>query len=721
MRAAVTGYGIISSLGQGIETFRLALKNGTQQLTQLHGMPVPHGKDQFALSDFPPSTDRSARMSLAAAREAVNTSKCDLRDGRDVGIIVGTVWGETQSAESCYPQLRSAKKADKDTLEALQRYPVSSIVNSVATALHLRGPRLTFSNACASGNIALGQGLDMIRSEECRVVLVVGIDRFSLAGLWGAERSGFVGRYLQPFDRDRRGTVLGEGAAALVLEAEDGSSSGRTRAWLEGYACVCEPGAAAITLLEDGIGLQMSMTSALADAGRAIREIQYVNAHSPGTPKIDTIECRAIASAWSSESYTPAINATKSLTGHMSGASAVAEAIAVVLQMEDEFLHGNVGLKNADPTIAIPVLGPEHVIATTDCAISNACGGGGLNTTIVLAAPHVRISSPKRQSTPEPMVVTGFGCLKAPGRAEGDTELNWFDVHQWLEPETNIAALNRCAHVGGSAGVMAVRQAGLDKLDNGFRSQDIAVLGGVFLGGWQGISTALAEGLRHDPVEIFPSTVLNQGCHLGSIVMCRKFGFTGPTYTVCGNLAAGLQALMVADNLVKAGRSKAAVVLGYDTDDPWLRRTTNWLPNCDLLSHFVEGGAAVVVESAQSAHARNATVIASIWGSVSIAEQLSSARRCNDAATLLLKRLACTGLDFLILAAPADTGMQRLAQAIAGKTSAKLSVLQQTHSLAAESLISVGMLQLGRTMVLVGESSGSQVAVVFDRKEAGNA
>ncbi len=722
MRVAVTGYGIVSALGRGIEPFRTALKKGTQKLTPLHGMPAPRGKNRFALSDFPDSVDRSARMSLEAIQEAISISNCDLGDGTDVGLIVGTVWGETQSAENCYPRLAEADEAPQDTLEALRRYPASSIANSVAAALNVRGPRLTFSNACASGNIALGQGLDLIRSKMCRVVLVVGIDRFSLAGLWGAERSGFVGRRLQPFDRDRKGTVLGEGAAALVLEADEDGAGQRARAWLEGYACVCEPGAAAITLLEDGLGLQMSMSRALADAGRATGEIQYANAHSPGTPKIDSIECRAIASVWKSEPKTPAVNATKSITGHMSGASAVAEAIAVILQMEGEFLHGNIGFRNADPQIAIPVMGPESQPAKIDRAISNACGGGGLNTTVVLTAPHVQPSPNGHVRKTPRIVVTGFGSLKAPERAQNEKELEWFDVHQWIEPESNIATLNRCAHVGGSAGVMAVQQAALDTKTHGLKLEDVAVLGGVWLGGWVGMSTALAEGLRHDPVEIFPSTALNQGCHLGSVVICRKFGFTGPTYTICGNIAAGLQAVVVAKDLLKAGRSKAAVVLGYDTDDPWLRRTTKWMHNCNLLSNFVEGGASVVLETEETALARGAAIRAVIEGGACISGPLKSAKEIEQACDSLLQRLHCAAIDRVVLSAPADAGMRRLAQAILEKTSATMEGPEPAHSLAAEALISVGR-ALGQhtTLVLAGESSGSQVGVVFSHAGGGHA
>src|SRR6202012_853607 len=151
----------------------------------------PHGKGRFALSDFHPSCDRSARMSLKAIEEALEASGCNIDDGHDVGLVIGSVWAETQSAESNYSNLKQGK-ISSGVLNALRRYPAGSLADSIGETIGIRGPRLIFNNACASSNIALGQGLDLIRRGICRMVVVVGVDRFSLPGLWGAERSGFV-------------------------------------------------------------------------------------------------------------------------------------------------------------------------------------------------------------------------------------------------------------------------------------------------------------------------------------------------------------------------------------------------------------------------------------------------------------------------------------------------------------------------------------------------
>ncbi len=713
MRCAITGYGIVSSLGTGVESFRHALRSGRRNLSWLEGMPVPHGKGRFALSDFPASCDRSARMSLKAIQEALDASGCEIGEGYDAGLVIGSVWAETQAAESNYSKLKQGE-INSGVLHALRRYPAGSLADGIGETLNIRGPRLVFNNACASSNIALGQGLDLIRRGICRLVIVVGVDRFSLPGLWGAERSGFVGRDVQPFDCNRRGTVLGEGAAVLVVEAENEDSRERAKAWLEGYACVCEPGAAAITLGEDGIGLQMSMRRALTDAGREVEEIEYVNAHSPGVPGIDLVETRAIAALWKKQPQPPAVNATKSHTGHMSGASAIAEAIATIVQIEEGFLHGNLGLQNRDPKIPVSVLGPEITQKQVQRAISNACGGGGLSTSVVISSPETEpavVAPPAKSRT----VLTGSGVLQASARAQGETELNWFDVHRWIEQETNIASMNRSSWIGGSVGVMAIQNAGLKAGTAELPFEEVAVIGGVWLGGWTVASSALCEGLQYDPVQIFPSTALNNfGAHIASMMICRKFGFTGPTHTVCGSLSSGLQAVAVAHGLLERGRSKAAVVMGYDSDDIWLRRAAKWMPDCQLLHGFVEGGASLILEQEETARNRGAKVLATVHAVAQMASPLRDTEEIAQAVERLLAQLPPGSLDRIVLCGPADRGMNSLAQALQRETGAQIELPGPTHSLAADGVLAIARHLDGEsTLILAGQSGSSQIGVLI--------
>lgn len=716
MRCAITGYGIVSSLGTGTESLREALRCGRRNLSWLEGMPVPHGKGRFALADFPNSCDRSARMSLTAVQEALEVSGCDIGDGYDAALAVGSVWAETQSAESNYPKLKKGL-ISPGVLQTLRRYPAGSLIDSIGEALNIRGPRLIFNNACASSNIALGQGLDLIRRGICRLAIVIGVDRFSLPGLWGAERSGFVGRDLQSFDCNRKGTVLGEGAAVLIIEAESGDSRERAKAWLEGYACVCEPGAAAITLGEDGIGLQMSMRRALTDAGRSVSEIEYVNAHAPGVPGIDLVESRAIAALWKEQSHLPAINATKTHTGHMSGASAIAEAIATIVQIEEGFLHGNLGLENPDPKIPVQVLGKQTTLRQVRHAISNACGGGGLSTSVVIAARELGPTAATPLPAKPRIVLTGTGSLQASQRAQGHAELSWFDVHRWIEKETNIASMNRSAWIGGSVGVMAIQDAGLKAGVPELPFEQVAVIGGVWLGGWTVASSALCEGLQYDPVQIFPSTALNNfGAHIACMMVCRKFGFTGPTHTVCGSLSSGLQAVAVAHGLLECGRSQAAVVMGYDSDDIWLRRAAEWMPDCQLLQNFLEGGASIILEREETARRRGARALGVVHAAVQISSRLGEAEEIEQASRAILVQLPSNALHRIVLCGPADSGIRALAQALRRDTGAEIEWPGANHSLAGDGMLAIARhLNEENVLILAGESGSSQVGVMIGK------
>ncbi|HZE81306.1 MAG TPA: beta-ketoacyl synthase N-terminal-like domain-containing protein, partial [Candidatus Polarisedimenticolia bacterium] len=479
--------------------------------------------------------------------------------------------------------------------------------------------------------------------------------------------------------------------------------------------CVCEPGAAAITLGEDGIGLQMSMRRALADAGRSVGEIEYVNAHSPGVPGIDLVECRAIAALWKEHPQPPAINATKALTGHMSGASAIAEAIATIVQIEDGFLHGNIGLQNPDPKIPVPVLGREAMPRQVQRAISNACGGGGLSTSVVISAREIAPVAITPPPAKPRIVLTGTGKLQAPARAQDATELDWFDVHRWIEKETNIASMNRSAWIGGSVGVMAIQDAGLKAGAAELPFEEVAVIGGVWLGGWTVASSALCEGLQYDPVQIFPSTALNNfGAHIASMMVCRKFGFTGPTHTVCGSLSSGLQAVAVAHGLLECGRSQAAVVMGYDSDDVWLRRAAAWMPDCRLLHNFVEGGASIVLEREDTAQRRRARVLATVHATAQISSPLRQPEEIEQAAQSLLAQLQPTTLHHIVLCGPTDAGLCALAQAVQKDTGAQIDLPGPIHSLAGDGVLAIARHLNGEnTLILAGESGSSQVGVML--------
>lgn len=724
-RVAISGMGIVSAFGEGMEAFLQALRDGRQGFSKIPVRPLPHGKDNFAFAAFDTGDDdaRAAAMAVASAREALDHAQA-APDPARLGVIVGTVWGDTTAAENLYPDLAAVpaetswRRLPVGMQRSLDNYPIGRVADHVADAIGAAGPRVVVSNACASGNIAMGLGQDLIRSGACDAVLALGVDRFSLTGLWGAERSGFVGREVRPFDKDRRGTVLGEGAASVLLER--GDCARRIQGWMEGWSISCEPGAAAITLREDGLGLRISMSEALAEAGRDPADVALISAHAPGTPLIDIVECRAVAALWPDPGQRPAVNALKGMTGHMSGASGVAEAIACLLQMNAGFIHGNSGLVQPDPELPVTVMPAEPQRAQVELAVSNACGGGGLNTSVTLAAPHVRPAGNVPRQFDGEAVITGLGAFQAPGRTNDPDAPPWFDIDDWFARETQIGHMNRSGQIGAIAGVLAVRDSGLAFDADGELGAYTAVMSGAWLGGWPTASTALCEGLGKTPVEIYPSTALDNGCHLGSMIVARQYGLTGPTVTFCGSISAGLQALASAADFIRMGRARAGLVLGYDSDHVMMRRAAGWASQCPPLHDFVEGGGGAILERADAARRRGASIHAYIRGSVSLSAPLGTAEDVNEAAQRITSALG-NRVKVVVLTPPRDDGMQQLAQALSRRMGAHLEVGSSIHSAAAQPLIALSEIadRAEEAVVLAGGAGTAQVALRLSAAPSG--
>jgi 3-oxoacyl-[acyl-carrier-protein] synthase II len=732
LRVAITGAGAVTPLGIGLAPLLDAMRIGRQGVSHLEGVPVPRGKSAVGLirdSRFD-APDRVCRMAWEAARQALETVRERLGDGEDVALLVATVWGDSRAAEELYPEFAAAGRPSAELLRALRLFPNGSILNSLGNELHLFGPRLVVSNACASSNIALGLARSMMRFGHCRAALVVGAESVNLTCIWGAERSGFIGRELRPFHRQRDGSVLGEGAAALFLERSEDAPPNQVLGWLEGFGCVCDKGAAAITLLEDGSGLRRAMGLALEDGGRIPSEIEYVNAHAPGTPLIDRLECQAVADLMGSHASQVVVNATKSLTTHLSAASAVTEVIATLLQMRHGFLHPTARLDDPDPELAVRVVGLAPLQRPVTRALSNACGGGGLNTSVLVVAPQEPPPARAVRTLPTAervVVVSGIGSVSAlgagasevwrrPKAGAGAGRLEEFTIDRWYPPETNFSYYNRAAQLAAAAGAIALGDAGLA---SGFpyASDRVAVLAGTFLGGGPEASAVLADCLAKNIEAMRPSMALDHGNHLGAALVCRHFGFNGPTYTLTGTRVAGLQAVLVARELLLEGRADAAVVLGFDALDGPLMRAAPWLDDCWPLDRLGEGAGALVLETAAAARARAATARMSLGQSVTLAASLGNPTALAHAAERLAARLS-TDWDEIYVSGPDTESLTALARELllrAGRD-AEIRQIQDLagHCLAADPLLALCSAATRQLPVLVlsGEPDGVISALV---------
>ncbi len=327
---------------------------------------------------------RAATMATWAAEEALADAG-QPHAGARLGLACGTTLG---GIAGWLPLVRATMGSVPASLAAPARWGQAGPAEAVAAAIGARGPLLVPSVACASGNVALGAALDLVRRGRCDVVVAGGADAlhdFVLAG-FGALKAADAAP-CRPFDRRRRGLNLGEAAAFVVVESEAHARArgARIRAWLDGYGISAD----AVHMTgpdREGRGAARAMESALADAGRSAGDIGYVSAHGTATPFNDLMEAKAMALVFGARASSTPLNSIKSALGHTLGAAAALEAIACVRTLETGLVPPTPGCEELDPEIALDVVRGAARPVTARVALSTASGFGGTNAAIVLSA-----------------------------------------------------------------------------------------------------------------------------------------------------------------------------------------------------------------------------------------------------------------------------------------------------------------------------------------------
>jgi 3-oxoacyl-[acyl-carrier-protein] synthase-1/3-oxoacyl-[acyl-carrier-protein] synthase II len=336
----------------------------------------------FEVPDFiePPELLRTSALGLRAVREAISDAGLD-RDtlsSLNVGICVGTTVGCAMSDESFCRAYRAGRDPDMRPIERILR---SNPAEVIAREYGFTGPRQTVVNACTSGTDALGVAASWIRAGICDLVIAGGADE-----LGRITYMGFTALMItddspcKPFDRNRKGLNLGEGAAMLVLESEASRArrGRRARAFFLGYGSAGD--AYHLTAPRpDGAGLVKAIAAALSDGGISPGEVSFVNAHGTGTTDNDLMESRVLGEMLPGVPYV----STKGYTGHTLGAAGAIEAVVTAACLELGRIPANVGFSVPDPKVSgIPVIEVTQVSGSV--ALSESLAFGGNNSVVVL-------------------------------------------------------------------------------------------------------------------------------------------------------------------------------------------------------------------------------------------------------------------------------------------------------------------------------------------------
>ncbi|AYB37236.1 beta-ketoacyl-ACP synthase II [Brevibacillus laterosporus] len=405
-RVVITGFGCITALGKDPETLwknLLAGKSGISPIENFDATDYPT-KIAAEVKDFDPEQymdkrearrmDRFVQFGLAAAKEAVKNADLTITDenAERIGVYIGSGIGGLSTWEEQHQIL--VEKGPRRVSPFFIPMLIANMASGIASIeLGAKGPTSSAITACATGTNAIGDAFRLIQFGQADVMITGGTEAtirpMGMAGFCSLKamstRNDEPQKASRPFDQGRDGFVMGEGAGVLVLEElEHAKQRGATIiAEVIGYGMSAD--AFHITAPdENGDGARRCMLNTLKDAGISPEQVDYINAHGTSTPAGDVAETKAIKNLFGEHAYKLAVSSTKSMTGHLLGATGAIEAMATAYALRDQILPPTINLENPDPECDLDYVPNKAREAKVEYALSNTFGFGGHNATILL-------------------------------------------------------------------------------------------------------------------------------------------------------------------------------------------------------------------------------------------------------------------------------------------------------------------------------------------------
>ncbi len=404
-RVVVTGLGAITPIGNDVASFWQGLKDKKVGIAPITYFDTTDYKAKLAgeVKDFEPKKymdPKAARRmepfsqyAVAAAGEAIAQAGLDMEkeDPFRVGTSIGSGIGSLQAMEREHKKM--LEKGPNRVNPLLVPMMISNMaVGNVAMHYGLKGKSINVVTACATGTNSIGEAFRSIQYGEADVMVAGGtesaITPLGMAGfaaLTALSTNDDPETASRPFDKDRDGFVMGEGAGIVVLESLEHAQKRGAKILAEVVGYGGSNDAFHITSpAEDGSGAAYAMEMALKDAGIAPEKIDYINAHGTSTHHNDLFETMAVKKALGDHAYKVKINSTKSMIGHLLGAAGGVEFIACVKSIEDGFVHATAGLKEAGEGCDLDYTMGEGVPMDIHYALTNSLGFGGVNASLVI-------------------------------------------------------------------------------------------------------------------------------------------------------------------------------------------------------------------------------------------------------------------------------------------------------------------------------------------------
>jgi len=401
-RVAITGLGIISPLGLNLADTWKALSEGRSGIGPIRsvdgskwGLKIQNGAE---VRGFDPlqhfhggkdaQLDRFAQFSVVAAREAFQDSGIELTpDLREQGAIVcGSAVGGQASIEAGFEDLWIQNRGRVHPL-TIPKTMANAGASHISMDLGLSGPVYTISTACSSANHAIGQAFRLVRDGQAEIAITGGSEAIFTVGMlkaWEAMRV-ISPDTCRPFSKDRRGMILGEGGAMMILESLDAAKARGAKI----YAEICGFGMTsdAHHLTQPTVaGPARAMRGALLEAGLAPEDVGYINAHGTGTPGNDPVETRAIREVFGAHADKIGVSSTKSMHGHALGAAGALEGVATILALHYGILPPTANYNERDPECDLDYIPNQPRKLQVGAALSNSFAFGGLNAVVAFRA-----------------------------------------------------------------------------------------------------------------------------------------------------------------------------------------------------------------------------------------------------------------------------------------------------------------------------------------------
>ena len=409
-RVVITGMGAVTPIGNTVEEFWKSVLESRVGIGEISRFDTSDFKVKLAaeVKDFDPGNvmdfrtakrmSRFSQYAVCATDEAIKQSGLDLtaEDPYRMGVCVGSGVGGMQDIEE--ETMKLAERGPSRVKPLLVPMMITNIAaGNIAIAYGLRGKCINVVTACTTGTHSVGEAYRAIQVGDADVMVAGGtesaITPVAVAGftsLTAVTTETDASKASIPFDQNRSGFVMGEGAGILVLEEyEHAKKRGATiLAELVGYGATCD--AYHITSpAEDGAGAAKAMELAMKEAGVAPEQVDYINAHGTSTHHNDLFEARAMRMALGEKADAVPFSSTKSMVGHLLGAAGAVELIACVKSIQEGYIHENVGTTQIDEELDLNYVTGQGLKKSVQVAMSNSLGFGGHNATLIVKKPEV--------------------------------------------------------------------------------------------------------------------------------------------------------------------------------------------------------------------------------------------------------------------------------------------------------------------------------------------